>query len=261
MEDQTRRAFLYASAAVSANVLVAGCRGGAAISAEPPPGLASAATGNDTKRSADRGSEKPEGEADVTATEDLMREHGVLRRALIVYAESASRLRVSPKLVSPAALQRTAKLFRSFGEDYHEKKLEEAVIFPSVKKMASAASALPDVLAAQHERGRQITEYILAMTAVPKLSAKAVELASVLEAFVRMYEAHTAHEDTVLFPAWKMGLSAKELEEWGEKFEDIEHQQFGRDGFDDAVRQIAGIEAELGLGDLAKFTAPPPPVA
>ncbi len=32
-------------------------------------------------------------EPDVTATEDLMREHGVLRRALLVYRESVSRLR------------------------------------------------------------------------------------------------------------------------------------------------------------------------
>jgi hypothetical protein len=44
-----------------------------------------------------------------------------------------------------------------------------------------------------------------------------------------------------------------------DKFEDIEHEQFGADGFEDAVKQISEIESELGLGDLGFFTAPAPP--
>ena len=47
----------------------------------------------------------------------------------------------------------------------------------------------------------------------------------------------------------------------GEKFEDIEHQQFGKDGFEDAVAQIGQIEQTLGFADIAQFTAPPPPKA
>ncbi len=64
-----------------------------------------------------------EEEAEVTATEDLMREHGVIRRALIVYREAAARLRTEAGAVPADALQRTAKLLRSFAEDYHEKQL------------------------------------------------------------------------------------------------------------------------------------------
>lgn len=59
--------------------------------------------------------------------------------------------------------------------------------------------------------------------------------------------------------AWKKAVSPKQLEELGEKFEDIEHAQFGEDGFELAVRQMSGIEDELGLGDVAKFTAAAPP--
>jgi hypothetical protein len=47
----------------------------------------------------------------------------------------------------------------------------------------------------------------------------------------------------------------------GEKFEEIEKQQFGKDGFDDAVEQMGKIEQALGFADLAQFTAPPPPKA
>jgi hypothetical protein len=46
----------------------------------------------------------------------------------------------------------------------------------------------------------------------------------------------------------------------GEMFEEIEHQQFGKDGFEDAVAQIAQIEGALGMADIAQFTAPPPKV-
>ena len=109
---------------------------------------------------------------EVTATEDLMREHGVLRRALFVYSEAAVRLRSNPSEVSPDALQKTAKLFRTFGEDYHEKKLEEAFIFPAVKKAGGVAAGYTDILIEQHNRGRELTDYILDLTRTQNLKPK-----------------------------------------------------------------------------------------
>jgi hypothetical protein len=34
---------------------------------------------------------------------------------------------------------------------------------------------------------------------------------------------------------------------------------FGKDGYEDAVKQIGDIGDTLGLSDFAQFTAPPPP--
>jgi hemerythrin-like domain-containing protein len=192
---------------------------------------------------------------EVSAIEDLMREHGILRRALFVYSEAAAKLRSDPSAFPADALQRTARLFRSFGEDYHEKKLEEAYIFPAVKKAGSEAGRYPDVLVAQHQRGREITDYILTATRETKLDADDLNsLSFALDSFVRMYRPHAAREDTVVFPAWKQTLKSEDLDEMNDKFEDIEHQQFGEDGFENAIREISGIEAELGLSDLALFT-------
>ncbi len=84
-------------------------------------------------------------------------------------------------------------------------------------------------------------------------------LAKAIESFVLMYRNHAAREDTVVFPAWKKSLTAKRYNEMGEKFEEIEHQQFGEDGFSKAVREISDIEKALGFSDLSHFTAPPPP--
>ena len=197
---------------------------------------------------------------EVTANEDLMREHGVLRRALLVYHLTAARLRTNPSAVSPEAINATAKLFRTFGEDYHERQLEEPHIFPTVRRSSPAADRLVNTLLAQHNRGREITDYIVRQTKGGRIGIGAGEpLAHAMDAMVLMYQEHTAREDTIVFPAWKQALSGKQYDEMNDEFEDIEHRMFGTDGFEDAVKQISGIERTLGIADLAQFTAPPPP--
>ncbi len=200
-----------------------------------------------------------EGARDVTATEDLMREHGVLRRALLVYSETVPRLRTSPGSIPPGALEKTARLFRAFGEDYHERKLEETYIFPAIKRAGGAVAAYPDILIAQHNRGREVTDFILSVSRMPGFGGHSAALATALESLVRMYRHHAAWEDTIIFPAWKETVTDDQYRELNDKFEEIEHQQFGADGFEDAVRQIGEIESDLGLADLSQFTAPPPP--
>ena len=200
------------------------------------------------------------GPADVTATEDLMREHGVLRRALAVYREAATRLRQDPNSITPDILEKAAQLFRVFGEDYHEKKLEEAEVFPLIKKFRNPAEAYVDVLLVQHTRGREITDYILSVTKSDRIAANATTpLITALESFARMYEYHSAIEDTIVFPAWKASLGETELEELGAKFEAIEIEHFGDgDGFESAVARMQEIETSMGLNDLGTFTAPAP---
>jgi hemerythrin-like domain-containing protein len=201
-----------------------------------------------------------EKEVEVEANEDLMREHGVLRRTLLVYAEAADRLTRGTAPVPATAISRAATLFREFGEDYHERKLKETFVFPAVRQAKAAVAAILDVLVVQHDRGRLITDYVLAVTRGGKISlANTGPLGATLQSFVRMYEHHTAIEDTVVFPAWKAAVPEQEYKELSERFEEIEHQMFGDDGFEDAVKRIAGIEEAFGLADLGKLTAPLPP--
>jgi hemerythrin-like domain-containing protein len=69
-----------------------------------------------------------------------------------------------------------------------------------------------------------------------------------------MYRPHEAREDTVLFPALHGLLSAEQLHELGEQFEEQEEKLFGEGGFDKTVEQVAAIEKQLGIYDLAQFT-------
>ena len=197
---------------------------------------------------------------DVGAVEDLMREHGVLRRILVIYRAVAPQVRTASAGVDAKQLWKAADLFRRFGEAYHEQMLEERHIFPQVMKAGGAGAALVPTLLAQHARGRQITAYIQAVTASGAIAGTDAEpLGTALESFARMYEPHTAFEDTIVFQAWRASLSAKQLDEAGDQFEDIEKRTFKGDGFDMAVREVAAIENGLGLADLARYTAPAPP--
>ena len=209
------------------------------------------------KKDRDEGEEKGGGESEVTANEDLMREHGVLRRILIIYREVSPRLVANAAAIDAAALASAAKLFQTFGERYHEQLLEEQHIFPIVRKAGGEAAGVVDTLLAQHARGREITAYILDRTKAGRVSTVDAEpMAKALAAFSRMYEPHTAREDTIIFPSFKKAVGPKGYDELGDQFEDIERKRFGGDGFDMAVDKVADLERRLGIADLATFTAP-----
>jgi hemerythrin-like domain-containing protein len=192
-------------------------------------------------------------EEDVGATEDLMREHGVLNRILLIYEEGLRRLHAKEE-VSPAVFRDTADLVRKFVEDYHEK-LEENFIFPEFEKRKRLTD-LVKVLREQHKAGRAVTDVILRASADDRFKKEDAqrELVESTRAFIRMYRPHEAREDTVLFPALHKILSAKQLDELGEKFEKEEDRLFGDEGFEKNVEKVAAIEKQLGIYDLAQFT-------
>ncbi|HVG92332.1 MAG TPA: hemerythrin domain-containing protein, partial [Alphaproteobacteria bacterium] len=138
---------------------------------------------------------KEEGEEDVSTNEDLMREHGVLNRVLLIYDEAIRRIQAKEKF-DPAVLTKSAGIIKSFIEDYHEK-LEEDHIFPRFEQSGSKLTELTVNLRAQHAVGRKLTEKIAATA--KSGDTQALNLA--LAAFNRMYRPHEAREDTVLFPA------------------------------------------------------------
>jgi hemerythrin-like domain-containing protein len=202
----------------------------------------------------DKGDKKEQPEEEVGAAEDLMREHGVLNRILLIYEEGLRRLRAKED-VPPDVFHKPATLVRTFVEDYHEK-LEEKFIFPEFEK-ADKLVDLVKVLRDQHEAGRRVTDLILRNAAADQFVREDArkELARSCEAFIRMYRPHEAREDTVLFPALHKIVPSKRLKELGEQFEKEEDRLFGEEGFEKTVDQVAAIERQLGIHDLSRFTA------
>jgi hemerythrin-like domain-containing protein len=225
-----RRRFLTSSAA---SVLLLGCTRSSNGAAEP-----SAA--------------KPDDDDEVTPVEDLMREHGVLRRVMYLYDEAAQRFEAH-KEVPLDALAGCASIIRHVIEDYHEK-LEEDFLFPRYEK-AGKLAALTAILRRQHQAGRALTEQIVALAKASLADADRAALASTLRRFNHMYRPHAAREDTVLFPALRGLVGKKAYEEMGEQFEDKEKAMLGAYGFEKAVEEVSRLEQVFGVDDLAKLTA------
>ena len=193
------------------------------------------------------------GEPQVSPTEDLMREHGLLARALLIYDEVRSRLE-SGKDAPAQAVAGTAALIRRFVEDYHEK-LEEDYLFPRFEKARQLVD-LVTVLRQQHQAGRRLTSEIERLAAPASLQTPAgrKQLVEPMRRFVHMYRPHKSREDTVLFPALHHLVSAKEFDALGDEFEDREQKLFGKNGFESMVGEVAKLEAIMGIGNLAAFT-------
>jgi hemerythrin-like domain-containing protein len=194
-----------------------------------------------------------EDEVPVTPPEDLMREHGVLKRVLLIYREGIRRLQASEQFPADA-LNAGAAIIRSFIEDYHEQ-LEEQHVFPKLEQ-AGKLTDVTSVLRTQHARGRVLTDRVVAATGAATAldQAKREALVQDMSAFIRMYEPHEAREDTVVFPTLRQVVPAKEFRDMAEIFEDEEHGRFGQAGFEGVVDKVADIEKSLGIYDLSQFT-------
>jgi hemerythrin-like domain-containing protein len=190
-------------------------------------------------------------EEEVSTNEDLMREHGILKRVLLAYDEVIRRIH-SDEEFSAQAVVDGATIIRKFIEDYHEK-LEENYLFPRFRK-AGRLTDLVDTLYAQHQAGRRVTDRVFAKATSLKTPDDHNRLAADLTAFNRMYAPHEAREDTVLVPELHKIVSKHEYDSLGEQFEKIERETFGGDGFDIYVDKVASLEKELGIYDLSKFT-------
>jgi hemerythrin-like domain-containing protein len=231
----TRRRFLHTGLIVGVSTLA----GSGLLGAEA-----------ERKQPAQQGEEEEE---QVSPAEDLMREHGVLKRVLLIYGEGLRRIEANEEL-PPQALADSAQIIRRFIEDYHEK-LEENYLFPRFEK-AKQLVDLVEVLRDQHQAGRRVTDVTLRLATLQGLKNpdERARLADSMRQFIRMYNPHEAREDTVLFPAFRRLVSAHEYDALGEDFEKKEHELFGEDGFETMVDKVSGIEKQLDIYDLAQFT-------
>ncbi len=194
-----------------------------------------------------------EEEEKVSANEDLMREHGLLQRMMLIYDAAVSGLNQNHDF-NLKYINQTAAIIKNFVEDYHEK-LEEDYVFPRLEK-ANRHVNLVSILRTQHDAGRKVTSRILNMTKFERLTEtdRAQNLVDLMKAFNSMYRPHESREETVLFPAFKETVSVNEYDSLGEVFEEKEHEKFGEDGFDQMVAKVEEIEKQMGIYELNQFT-------
>lgn len=190
-----------------------------------------------------------------TPGEDLMAEHGLLIRILLIYRHLLAG-QASGQPVPAGHAHDSALIIHDYIEAFHEE-LEEAYVF---RRLIQAGQLRPTIstLLLQHARGRELTQLILAESggSGSLRTTAAARVASAMAAFARMYEPHEAREDTVVYPAFRALLKPTEIADLGERFAELQTEQFGSDGFAAMVGRVAAIEQALGIYDLAQFTPP-----
>ncbi|MDB5209267.1 MAG: Hemerythrin cation binding domain protein [Sediminibacterium sp.] len=196
--------------------------------------------------------EEEDDEKKVSPPEDLMQEHGLLNRVLLIYDTCRTQL-INKQPSADEALLNAAGIIRTFVEDYHEKQ-EEDYLFPRFEK-AGQLTDLVALLRIQHKAGRDVTDQIVQLAkSRTKIEAEIQKLIERLGAFNTMYRPHESREDTILFPAFRKLVSQHEYDSLGEEFEKNEQKLFGKEGFEHMVEKVANIEKSLNIFELAQFT-------
>lgn len=191
---------------------------------------------------------------ELLPVENLMRDHGVHNRLLLIYNEFIRRLDAKERF-SPELLKQTALILKNYIADYHEK-LESDYVFPVFEEKGVMVE-LVKILRDQNEKGRALTDYILNQATQYGLNdaGQQNKIREVLREYVVMYLPHEAFEDTVLFPKFKTFLNLQEYEALGNTFVKKEQELFGDGGYEKVINDVSEIEKKLGIHELSKFTS------
>jgi hemerythrin-like domain-containing protein len=194
---------------------------------------------------------KKKAEDAISPPEDLMREHAILDRILLIY-ESGMRRIGQGEDIDPAVFVQSATIMRDFIHDYHEKS-EEELVFPRFKT-AGRMVELVNVLLTQHGAGRKLTERILAAAPQARSREPREAMGRDIQAFIAMCRPHAAREETDLFPTLRQLVTGDEYDGIAEELEKRERQAFGADGFEKIAKKVAEVEKVIGIYDLDVFT-------
>lgn len=185
----------------------------------------------------------------VGAIETLMRGHGILMRAVIIYDVVRERISKHQE-TEPALILKTTAVIHTYLHDFHEK-MEESYIFKPMEKAHIEFASIQE-LKIQHGTGYELITRITNLAKSGKIGA---DLSGDLDSFTRMYRYHAAWEDTVVFPAFDAMERRSELAELAVTFESEEKTILGHAGFETFVNDIAGVEKQLGIYDPSRWTA------
>ena len=193
--------------------------------------------------------ESSEEQNEITPAEDLMFEHGVIERLLLIYDEFV-KLIESNENFSQKLIYDTSDIIRLFCENYHEKN-EEQYVFPYLKQMGLHTD-LVTILQNQHDLGRKVTDNITELSQKQKPDLE--QLAKEMKSYTFMYIPHISRENSVIFRTLAKTMIEKDYKELGEKFEGTEDEHLGANGYNNTLSKVISVEKELGINSLTKFS-------
>jgi hemerythrin-like domain-containing protein len=165
-------------------------------------------------------------------TEDLMNEHGLLNRILIIMDEYLTFDKVKQKNNMPK-IKKCIEIIKEFIEDFHEQ-MEEKYVFPH---FTGKWRKLIDLLIQQHKESRLLTSSILKNIDNNDLDL----LIQNLQSFVKMYRLHSAREDTIVFRKLRKFVSPAEFANISKIMDEEEDEKFGKHAYDNILKTILSL--------------------
>jgi hemerythrin-like domain-containing protein len=188
----------------------------------------------------------------LTPMEDLACQHAVARRVLMVYHQMNSGATAGASPMPMQSITTAATMLRSMVEEFHAK-FEEENVFPLFEK-ANKLTDLVSTLRAQHAAAGRLTDSILQATQGAARNAPTEALTRDLMACARMIEAHTAYEETLLYPQIRTVASDTDYEQLWQALRDADRKKLGPEGVPGLLNKVADLERSAGIMGLAQFT-------
>lgn len=187
---------------------------------------------------------------DITAVEDLMREHSILDGIMLIYEDVIHKLSQGHNNRLLKLVQVCATIVKHFIEDYHEQ-TEEKYVFPLLVKNNIEVELINELIQ-QHRISRLITRQIYHLAKDCKNVSKLIRY---IQLFVKMYRVHENKEDLIVFQKFRKMLSEHEYKKMSELFENEEQSVLLPQYQYKEVKEMMDIMMkELGIFDLSKIT-------
>ena len=182
----------------------------------------------------------------VSASEDLFRDHAVIRRLLLVFSYFSRRIRHKEDY-DERVLFDAAKLFGEFGS-YHADE-EEKLVFPLFRD--TYLQPITKGYEQDHVEVKALTAQLITLT--KRSSYREAKAYSILDALVALYTAHAAHEDLSIIARLGSFISVDRTAKLVADMEQFERDRIGPKGFDQAVEMLSKIERPLGINTTALY--------
>jgi hemerythrin-like domain-containing protein len=183
----------------------------------------------------------------MSANEDLMMEHGLLSRLLLILDDLTKKINLDIT-INTQLIKITLMIIRKFFQDHHEK-TEEKYIFPRLINTVHNDDVLE--LINQHKVARCLVDSIILdlddNVDIRLISQKLREL-------IDMYKIHEARENSVIFNAFRKSISSQEYDQLEKIMDDEEEELLGENAYERVLNLVIMIEKKLNIHDLKTKT-------
>ena len=162
----------------------------------------------------------------MNPTEELMKEHRVIERMLVVVSKAADRLNAGQK-VDRDVFVGAADFLKNFADRCHHGKEEKLLFVKMVERGVSGEVGPIAVMLREHEDGRAHVRKIAELSSKEVDDRSRSELVNHVKAYANLLGQHIQKEDKILYPMADQLLTSDDQDELEKGFLEVEEKVMG----------------------------------